>query len=79
SGIVDISDVVYQAVTLATPSYKLCDPDCPGIPKAADDDSSEASISSANSEKKKSGDASEGRPIDPRWENLKTLFPKNDS
>src|SRR5438477_1544021 len=28
NGLLDISDVVYQAVTLATPSYALCGPEC---------------------------------------------------
>jgi uncharacterized metal-binding protein YceD (DUF177 family) len=83
SGIVDISDVVYQAVTLATPSYRLCGPECVGVPEAPETLVSSDSVSCASVEKEKSGERldkhSDSRPIDPRWENLKTLFPKNDS
>ena len=81
SGIVDISDVVYQAVTLATPSYCRCGPECPGPPAPSEADSPTASGSSGNPSKtKKSGGDDKGlENIDPRWKNLKTLFPKNDS
>ncbi len=81
SGIVDISDVVYQAVTLATPSYCRCGPECPGPAAASEADSLTASGSKAKpSPGKKSGGDDPGlENIDPRWKNLKTLFPKNDS
>ena len=81
SGIVDISDVVYQAVTLATPSYCRCGPECPGPPEKSEADSpTESGSTSASSRQGKSGGADKSLPpIDPRWENLKTLFPKNDS
>jgi uncharacterized protein len=81
SGIVDISDVVYQAVTLATPTYCRCGTECPGPPEPTDADSGTESGSANNSSRAgKSGAAdNSSRPTDPRWENLKTLFPKNDS
>ena len=68
-GILDISDVVYQAVTLATPTFCLCGPECPGPPlnEAADRGGPLAS-----------GQEGE-RPMDPRWKNLKTLFPKEET
>jgi uncharacterized protein len=81
SGIVDISDVVYQAVTLATPTYCRCGSECPGPPEPADADSgTESGSADKSSRAGKSGAAdNSSRPTDPRWENLKTLFPKNDS
>jgi uncharacterized protein len=81
SGIVDISDVVYQAVTLATPTYCRCGTECPGPPAPADADSrTESGSAKRSSQVGKSGVSdNSSRPTDPRWENLKTLFPKNDS
>ncbi len=32
-GLLDISDVVYQAVTLATPTFPFCGEECPGLPE----------------------------------------------
>jgi uncharacterized metal-binding protein YceD (DUF177 family) len=69
--VLDISDVVYQAVTLATPNSCSCGSDCPGPP-----------ITAKSSKKASLGKAKEGRradtPVDPRWKNLKTLFPNDD-
>ncbi|HEY9758532.1 MAG TPA: DUF177 domain-containing protein [Oculatellaceae cyanobacterium] len=81
SGIVDISDVVYQAVTLATPSYCRCGPECPGPPAKSESDSLNTSGSTGSGGVNgKSGDGNgEVDNTDPRWKNLKTLFPKNDS
>ncbi len=68
-GLLDIADIVYQAVTLATPTHCLCGPECPG-PPVPDKTGEQASL----------GLAKEGASrIDPRWENLKTLFPKQET
>ncbi|HEY9731877.1 MAG TPA: DUF177 domain-containing protein [Drouetiella sp.] len=75
-GVLDITDVVYQAVTLATPTYCSCGEQCPGPPGRATDGASGGKLaakSGAGSSK------SDDRPIDPRWKNLKTLFPNEDS
>lgn len=63
----DITDLVYQAVTLSTPSYCFCGDSCPGpeVPEKAD-----GAVSY--------GVAGEGGRIDPRWENLKTLLPNEE-
>jgi len=68
-GVLDIGDVVYQAVTLATPTFCLCGPECPGPPlnEAAEQGNRLAA-----------GNESE-RPMDPRWKNLKTLLPKEET
>jgi uncharacterized metal-binding protein YceD (DUF177 family) len=71
-GALDISDVVYQAITLATPTICRCGESCPG-PELTHQDS----ISQPLADDKK-GSSCE-KPIDPRWRNLKTLFPKDDS
>ena len=68
-GILDISDIVYQAVTLATPTHSLCGPECPG-PPVSDKSYHHGSLGGAKDE---------GDRIDPRWENLKTLFPKEET
>lgn len=71
-GVLDITDVVYQAVTLATPTYCHCGSECPGPPQAT--------VGSGLAE----GDAPEGAgpggddSIDPRWKNLKSLFPNDN-
>jgi uncharacterized metal-binding protein YceD (DUF177 family) len=75
SGAIDVSDVVYQAVTLATPTYCSCGPDCPGPPKAKGD-FAQALHSSDLDLPVTSADA---KLVDPRWKNLKTLFSKDDS
>ncbi len=71
-GILDITDLVYQAVTLATPVTCLCGDDCPGpaFPDGEGKSSSLASDKDSSSHKK---------PIDPRWKNLKTLFPNDET
>ena len=71
-GLLDISDVVYQAVTLATPSYCLCGDECPGPPLP-----SEAGKTGVAGGSK--AESKQNQPIDPRWKNLKTLFPNEDS
>ncbi len=67
-GVLDISDIVYQAVTLATPTFCLCGAECPGPPLA---DSAGNKISL--------GRDKPGSREDPRWKNLKTLFPNEES
>lgn len=71
-GVLDITDIVYQAVTLASPVFCRCPEDCPGPPKA---ENAVANGRSGNSQ----GASLEEERIDPRWENLKTLFSNNDS
>lgn len=71
-GNLDISDLVYQAVTLAKPVTCLCGDDCPG-PAFPDAETKSSSLA-----KSKDGKDSD-QLIDPRWKNLKTLFPKEES
>lgn len=71
-GILDITDVVYQAVTLAIPVSCLCGENCPG-PAFPDSEAKRGSLASGKDTK-----GLENR-IDPRWKNLKTLFPKEES
>jgi uncharacterized metal-binding protein YceD (DUF177 family) len=75
-GMLDITDIVYQAVTLATPSYCFCGEQCPGPPGRA---TAGASGSKAGANSDGNPSKSDDRPIDPRWKNLKTLFPNEDS
>ncbi|MBX9687462.1 MAG: YceD family protein [Candidatus Obscuribacterales bacterium] len=71
-GILDISDLVYQAVTLATPVSCLCGEDCPG-PAFPDSETKSGTLASG-----KDHHSGEDR-IDPRWKNLKTLFPNEET
>lgn len=71
-GILDITDVVYQAVTLATPVSCLCGESCPG-PAFPDGEAESGSLAGG----KKAPE--EHKKIDPRWKNLKTLFPKEET
>lgn len=71
-GHLDIDDVVYQAVTLASPVFCRCGEDCPGRPDIQNPDQEEdledrPSVASGSPE------------IDPRWNNLKTLLHKQES
>ncbi len=75
-GILDITDVVYQAVTLATPTFCSCGDECPGPPERA---TGGASGGKATAKSGAGGSKTDDRPIDPRWKNLKTLFPNEDS
>lgn len=71
-GVLDIGDIVYQAVTLASPVFCRCGDECPGPPKpekAIPAGDSQAAPHEAHTQQK----------IDPRWENLKTLFLNKDS
>ena len=74
-GMLDIDDVVYQAVTLATPTYAFCGQGCEGPPQREAGAGKAEKASPGGSE---DSDRSEA-PIDPRWKNLKSLFPKNDT
>lgn len=67
----DITDVVYQAVTLATPNACLCGDQCPGPPMPAQS-GKKGSLNQGKETRK--GD----KQIDPRWKNLKSLFPNED-
>jgi len=83
NGVLDISDVVYQAVTLATPAFKDCGSECPGPPGAAEPSEEGAAVESGGKGVKSGGGSKNAAQaedkIDPRWKNLKTLFPKEDS
>lgn len=74
-GTIDISDVVYQAVTLATPTYCFCGPDCPGSPGLESGKGAGSSFTEGKGDVKSQGITM----VDPRWKNLKTLFSKDDS
>jgi uncharacterized metal-binding protein YceD (DUF177 family) len=74
NGVLDITDVVYQAVTLATPAYCNCGDECPGPPQAASPPREGAEVEAGAT-----GARAVDQPIDPRWKNLKTLFPNEDS
>jgi uncharacterized metal-binding protein YceD (DUF177 family) len=67
AGTIDILDVVYQAIVLAIPNYCLCGPGCagPSIYNKSD---------TAKSQKTRTGEAETPSSIDPRWNNLKTIF-----
>lgn len=85
-GVLDISDVVYQAVTLATPAFKDCGSECPGPPATEERSEDAAAVGNAGSAGKKDRTARGAKTkapadlkIDPRWKNLKTLFPNEDS
>ena len=71
-GVLDITDLVYQAVTLATPVSCLCGDNCPGpaFPEGQAESGSLAASKDAGSHKNR---------IDPRWKNLKTLFPNDET
>ncbi len=71
-GTLDIGDVVYQAVTLATPVSCLCGDNCPG-PAFPSNEAKSGSLASDKEGLERSA------MIDPRWKNLKSLFPKDES
>jgi uncharacterized metal-binding protein YceD (DUF177 family) len=75
SGVIDISDIVYQAITLATPTYCSCGPDCPGPPWTKTDAAPGTLATTADHDVK----PEESTVLDPRWKNLKTLFSNDDS
>jgi uncharacterized metal-binding protein YceD (DUF177 family) len=76
-GILDIGDIVFQSVTLATPAYCLCGSECPGPPKMAS--IKEDSTTRYSIDEKSGAIAAESDLPDPRWRNLKTLFPKTET
>jgi uncharacterized protein len=71
-GALDITDVVYQAVTLAVPSSCLCSADCPGPPLAPPVDDTGSLVLS-------NGVGVPTNAVDPRWKNLKSLLPKEET
>lgn len=78
-GVLDISDVVYQAVTLATPTYPSCGSECPGPPAKEGAAQNRAVVGNSGPKSDVSPGGNGEAPIDPRWKNLKTLFPNEDS
>jgi uncharacterized metal-binding protein YceD (DUF177 family) len=69
--VLDITDVVYQAVTLATPNSCSCGTECPGPPTSTQ--------SGKKGNLKQNNDVRKGeKQIDPRWKNLKSLLPNED-
>ena len=88
-GFLDISDVVYQAVTLATPTYCSCGDECPGVPHKESQKEARAGAGSGASGGDSNGSVApssgadlerlDENSIDPRWKNLKTLFQKGNS
>lgn len=72
-GALDIGDVVYQAVTLATPTYRHCGSECPGPPGAPVGSSAERGQPEREARRSSGDDL-----IDPRWKNLKSLFPNDN-
>lgn len=77
-GCLDISDVVYQAVTLATPTYCFCGEECPGLPEKEARTGAGSEVSTGVKAASSDQELDE-KSIDPRWKNLKTLFPKGKS
>lgn len=77
-GLLDISDVVYQAVTLATPTFCFCGEECPGLPEKEARPGAGSQVSSGVVASSADTTLNENS-IDPRWKNLKTLFPKSKS
>ncbi len=75
-GELDISDVVYQAVTLATPTSCLCSGECPG--PAYNLASAEATEQNADLLASSNNSPDKANQVDPRWENLKRLFAKEE-
>lgn len=76
-GIIDISDVIRQAITLAAPTYCLCGDECPGLPQKSKNPDKSSLV-----EDKDLGKSPEKYPkdyIDPRWKNLKTLFSSDEN
>lgn len=71
-GCLDIDDVVYQAVTLASPVFCRCGEECPGCPDGPN------SVL-VTDEGDLPGSSKVGSEIDPRWKNLKTLLHKQES
>ncbi len=67
-GLIDVTDLLYQAITLATPSHLSCGSECPGLPSGA----------SGSSGKTLAGDKKSQDLIDPRWKNLKTIFSNDE-
>jgi len=76
NGSLDISDIVYQAITLATPNYCSCGTNCPGPPWRTEDNAEHSLAAGKTLDDVKSKDL---EVTDPRWKNLKTLFSKDDS
>lgn len=75
SGELDIDEIIYQAVTLATPSYCLCDPGCNGVVAE-----SESGKGGAGGKQGQIGAYStHDQFVDPRWRNLKTLLGSEDN
>ncbi len=71
-GEIDVSNVVFQSVTLAIPTYCSCGAECSGPPiynvKAGE-----------NIKNVQNSDSSADRGwTDPRWHNLKTILPKDN-
>ncbi len=73
-GVIDISETVYQSVVLATPIYCSCGSQCPGPPLG---NTHGSGLKDPDSPAKSAGQ--DAATIDPRWKNLKTLFPSEES
>lgn len=67
-GLIDVTDIVYQAMTLAKPNICSCGSECPGLPAGAKG-------STGNT---LAGDKNRQDLIDPRWKNLKTIFSNDE-
>lgn len=71
-GEIDVSDVVFQSVNLAIPNYCSCGQECPGTPvynTKAPEGQNEHSTKDVSMDKE---------PMDPRWNNLKTILQKDN-
>ncbi len=73
-GEIDVSDIVFQAITIAIPVYCSCGDKCPGFPVY--------NTGTGETIKKPSAAAgdmpNEPEWVDPRWHNLKTILPKDN-
>lgn len=67
-GLIDVTDIIYQAITLAKPSHYSCGSECPGLPAGA----------KGTGGNTLAGDKKTQDLIDPRWKNLKTIFSNDE-
>jgi uncharacterized metal-binding protein YceD (DUF177 family) len=73
-GEIDVSDIVFQAITIAIPVYCSCGDQCPGFPVY----NKEAGETIKKLPSTLDDEPNEPEWVDPRWHNLKTILPKDN-